>query len=151
MRDTSNVEEVFRVIESLRSELARLRQVERDYLKLSEEMRSLLARVERERAAATRGEAVFYFNLDTGHSTDYSASNLEEFIRVLEIVPVQSLEFHLNRGDFEAWLKFIGSEELSLTFGALRNENLSGEALRSRLLELVHSLSSVQGGTIDLS
>jgi len=142
LRGTSKEEEVFRAVEALRAELTRLRQVERDYVKLREELESLLARIERERAiTAPRGGGVFYFSRDMSRYTGLSASNLDEFFKVLAIVPVQSLEFHMNRGDFETWLRFIGSEELASVFAALRNENLSGEALRKRLLELVQSAS----------
>jgi hypothetical protein len=150
LRDTSKAEEVFRAIDSLRAELTRLRQVERDYLKLREELKSLLARVEQERLATAPRGGVFYFSLDVGRYTSYSASNLEEFFRVLRTVPVESLEFHLDRGDFEAWLKSMGSEELASTFGALRKENLSGEALRKRLLEVIQPAGSDHEGTIGL-
>lgn len=152
MRVTSKAEEVFRAIESLRAELARLRQVEKDYVKLHLELESLLARVERERATTVLGrEAVFYFSLEVGRYTGLSASSLDEFFKVLAIAPVQSLEFHLKRGDFEAWLKSIGLDDLASTFGALRKENMSGEALRSRILEVVQSVGSGEGETIDLS
>ena len=148
----SKVEEVFRAIESLRAELTRLRQVEKDYVKLHLELESLLARIERERATTAPGrEGVFYFSLEVGRYTGLSASSLDEFFKILAIAPAQSLAFHLNRGDFETWLRSTGSEELASAFGTLRNENMSGEALRSRLLEVIQSVSSDEGETIDLS
>lgn len=82
----------------------------------------------------------FRFSLSIGNYTQYSASNLDEFLRDLKIVPTQSLEFHLYRGDFEGWLKFMKSDELASAFGDLRVENLHGEALRNRLLEVAQSL-----------
>lgn len=133
----SNSVEVFRIIEAIQAEFKRLKQVERDYQKLQEEYDALRTKVEKEKAEATSVKAEpFRFNLGSNQSVNYTALNLDEFENVLKVVPVESLEFHMNRGDFEAWLKFIGSEDLALVFSSIRNENLSGEALRKRLLEV---------------
>ena len=146
LRNMSKVDEVFRTIEALQVELNRLRQVEIDYLKLLGEHEALLAQVEQEKTVtAPRREEVFYFSLGVDRFTGYSAANLEEFFKALTVVPAQSLEFHLSRGDFEAWLRFIGAEKLVSAFGALRNESLYGENLRKRLLEAVQSISSDEG------
>ncbi|MCJ7634507.1 DUF5752 family protein [Candidatus Bathyarchaeota archaeon] len=140
MKGTSDAEEVFRAIGAIRAEIVRLRQFEREYLKLREENENLRAKVEQEnaRSLAVRVEP-FRFSLGVDRFTGYVASNLDEFLDVLKSVPSQSLEFHLYRGDFEAWLKFTGSEELATVFGAVRNENLSGEVLRNRLLDAIQS------------
>ena len=136
----SKAEEVFRAIEALRAELTRLRQVEKDYARLQREFDALQAEAEQGKTATppVRVEA-FLFSQGLGSYTGHFASNLPEFYEALRVVPAESLEFHLSRGDFEAWLKAIGSEELASAFGAVRNEGLSGEALRRRLIELVRS------------
>ncbi len=47
----------------------------------------------------------FYFNMPTGEFTGYSARSLSELLQVLDKVPLESFAYHLNRGDFENWLR----------------------------------------------
>ncbi|MEM2014500.1 MAG: alpha-amylase, partial [Desulfurococcaceae archaeon] len=49
----------------------------------------------------------FYFNMPTGEFTGYSARSLPEFLEMLEKVPAESFIYHLNRGDFENWLRQV--------------------------------------------
>jgi len=48
-------------------------------------------------------ENAFYFFTSIGNYTGISADSLEEFVKRILEVNVKSLEFHLNRGDFEKW------------------------------------------------
>jgi hypothetical protein len=133
---TSKTEQVFQVIGAIRAEFTRLRHLEKDYETLREEHMSLLSKLEKEKArTATWTVPTFQFNLDAEHGTGHSASSLQEFYNNLGAVPAKSLEFHLNRQDFEAWLASIGQEELAQAFIKARGENLSDGALRSRLRE----------------
>ncbi len=118
----------------------RLRQFEREYIILKKENENLRAKVEQDysRILPSRVEP-FRFSLGVDRFTAYVASNLNEFLEVLKSVPSQSLEFHLYRGDFEAWLKFTGAEELAKVFSVIRNENLTGEILRNRLFQAIQS------------
>jgi hypothetical protein len=140
---TSKTERVFQVIGAIRAEFTRLRHLEKDYKTLREEHLSLLSKLEKEKVrAATRRVPTFQFNLDAEHGTGHSASSLHEFYNNLGAVPALSLEFHLNRQDFEAWFASIGQEELTRAFAEARGENLSDEALRSRLREFLKPYAS---------
>ena len=50
----------------------------------------------------------FYFGID--QPAELSAKTLEEFFQIVKQVGVGSLEFHLNRGDFENWLTDVWNE-----------------------------------------
>jgi 5S rRNA maturation endonuclease (ribonuclease M5) len=47
------------------------------------------------------------------------------------------LEFHLYRGDFEAWFAALGDSELAKRTLLLRDRKALGEKLRSELYETV--------------
>lgn len=143
MSGTSKTEQVFQVIGAIRAEFTRLRHLEKDYETLREEYMSLLSKLEKEKGrTATWRVPTFQFNLDAEHGTGHSASSLQEFYNNLGAVPAKSLEYHLNRKDFEAWFASIGQEELAQAFAEARGESLSDEALRSRLREVVKPYAS---------
>lgn len=73
----------------------------------------------------------FYATVDKPLSIH--AHNLRDFTTKLEKVDISSLEFHLKRGDFEAWFKGLGDEELAKKSILLKQKNLPGEELRKKL------------------
>ena len=82
-------------------------------------------------------EKAFYFFTSIGNYIGESAFSLEEFLRKIQEVNAKSLEFHLQRGDFEKWIRdVLGYEELANEVGKLRNLNLTGEPLRKELYEI---------------
>ena len=128
----SNSEEAFRVIKEIQVEIIRLKQVESNFKKLQEEYEALRKQVEKMHSLRVEP---FIFNVFGDQSINYIASSLDEFEHVLKVVPIETLEYHFNRGDFESWLKFIGLEDMELVFSSIRKENLFGEALRKRILD----------------
>ena len=50
---------------------------------------------------------------------------------------MKSIEFHLNREDFEKWIKHLTDLKLAGEIGKLRKKGLAGETLRSELYGLV--------------
>lgn len=83
-------------------------------------------------------EKAFYFFTSIGNYTGLSASSLKEFLEKINQVNIKSLEFHLNRGDFEKWLnEVLEDKKLAELLGRLQRSNLSGEILRSQLYEIV--------------
>lgn len=52
-------------------------------------------------------EKAFYFFKDVGQYTGDFALSLEEFYEMMDKVPLQSLEFHFLRGDFEKWIREV--------------------------------------------
>ena len=80
----------------------------------------------------------FYFCVDVGVYTGVSATSYEDFLTSIKQVEARSLNFHLNRGDFERWtLDILKDEELAREIGKLKSQKLSGSVLRSRLERIV--------------
>jgi len=83
-------------------------------------------------------EGAFYFFTSIGNYTGRFARCLEEFLSVIKDVDVESLEFHLHRGDFEKWIKNgIGDCELAEKIGKFRDAELNGDDLRRSLCYVV--------------
>ena len=79
-------------------------------------------------------EKAFYFFTSIGNYTGVSASSLREFIEKMNEVNVKSLEFHLNRGDFEKWInEVLEDADLAGEIKRLQKLNLTGDALRNQL------------------
>ena len=82
-------------------------------------------------------ESGFHFFTAIGNCTGITATNLSEFAAKLQIVPVESVDFHFQRKDFQKWIaETIGDKELAEginIFGAAR----SAEDLRKEILRIV--------------
>jgi len=138
----SKYEEAFRVINNLKEELHRLRRIEQEYYRLKREYEALLEQVKREDKGLTvKPEEGFYFCIDIGVYTEYSALSFAEFYEVFKKIPLTSIEFHMRGGDFEKWLSFIGMQDLVKEFENIRASNISGENLRRRLIEVMDKAS----------
>ncbi|MEM0116943.1 MAG: hypothetical protein QXV32_00625 [Conexivisphaerales archaeon] len=71
-------------------------------------------------------------------STDIYARTPIEFIEDLEKVPVEVIQSHFERGDFERWFReFVADETSAESIRAIKEQNLSGEQLRTRILEVI--------------
>ncbi len=90
-------------------------------------------------APVTNGMGFHFYNgIDS--STALTALTLEEFYRFIKQVNVDSLEFHLYRGDFENWLKEACKEaELADQIGCIKAVGFTAEELRKELLRLLDS------------
>jgi len=79
-------------------------------------------------------ERAFYFFTSVGNYTGMSAASLKEFTEKINEVNVKSLEFHLQRGDFEKWVnEVLQDKDLAFEIGRLQKFNLNGDALRNQL------------------
>jgi NDP-sugar pyrophosphorylase family protein len=80
----------------------------------------------------------FYFDTGLGQYSGILASSIQEFLDALKIVPLESLEYHIGRRDFEKWTKdVLGSVLLADNIRTLRRSQLKGEDLRLQLVEVV--------------
>ncbi len=80
----------------------------------------------------------FHFYLAEGTPTNLQAGSVREFRENVLKAEAASLEFHLNRGDFENWFRtsivdFPFTDELA----KIKKMNLSGEELRKAILKAV--------------
>jgi len=68
------------------------------------------------------------------------ADSLQDFCqRLLEVEP-KSVAFHLERQDFQNWLReVVGDEELASGLSGFKGRGFGPEELRSRVYELVKS------------
>jgi DNA-binding transcriptional ArsR family regulator len=82
-------------------------------------------------------EKSFHFYADIGKPLGIHAASIGDFCNKILKVDVNSLEFHLNRGDFEAWFNGLGDSELARKTSLLRERRMSGEELRKKLYEVV--------------
>jgi hypothetical protein len=80
----------------------------------------------------------FYFQKPGGRYLGLAAASLWEFRELLNEVPIDSLRYHLERGDFESWLQqVLHDEELARRVHKVGDHGLRGEDLRRALLEVV--------------
>jgi predicted transcriptional regulator len=82
-------------------------------------------------------EKSFHFYVDIGKPLNIHAASLNDFCDKLLKVNLESIEFHINRGDFEAWFTGLGDVELARKIFLLKEQKLFGEELRKRLYEIV--------------
>lgn len=91
----------------------------------------------------------FYFYLRENKSTGLLARSLQEFYGIVKTIDLASLEFHVQRGDFEKWIReVLSDEELGDEIAELRVKGLSGDALRDKLCESVGRNCKILNGLI---
>lgn len=140
--------ETVQLLLSLLEEADHLKGIEQKYLQLKKDYEGLVGkhyeelldkqRVAREPAEVKLMEA-FNFYVGMGRFTGLSASSLKDFHQKLKEAPLESIEFHSQRGDFEKWLRSSGCSELAEGFEGLRVKGASGENLRVKLIELLET------------
>ena len=90
-------------------------------------------------------EMGFHFYYGINQPTDFTAQSLEEFYRFIKQVRIDSVEFHLYRGDFENWLKEACKDAaLASEIGGIKAAGLKGEDLRKELLEVFDAKYGIQ-------
>ncbi len=82
-------------------------------------------------------EKSFHFYADIGKPLNIHAASLGDFCDKILKVDLSSVEFHINRGDFEAWFAGLGDAELARKTLLVREEKMAGENLRKKLYEMV--------------
>jgi len=116
---------------------------EKGYYVISENGRNMLGLPELSEKEATKilkyqaAEKSFHFYADIGKPLDIHAASLGDFCKKILKVDLLSLEFHADRGDFEAWFTDLGDVELARKALILRGQKILGENLRKKLYEIV--------------
>ena len=82
-------------------------------------------------------DKAFNFYLSLGKPLNLHAHNLKDFANKLDRADVASVEFHLQRGDFESWFKGLCDGKLAKKTVLLKRRNFVGEDLRKRLRDIV--------------
>ena len=86
--------------------------------------------------AQTSPEKAFHFYTAVGKPLNLSANSLYEFSEKIEAVTLDSVEFHMNRGDFEAWFTWLGDLELAKKTALLSCRKLKAEEFREKIREI---------------
>lgn len=116
---------------------------EKGYYVISEKGRNMLGLQELDEKEAAKilkyqvAEKSFHFYADIGKPLDIHAASLGDFCKKILEVDLPSLEFHADRGDFEAWFTELGDVELARKALIIRGQKIIGENLRKRLYEIV--------------
>jgi hypothetical protein len=84
-------------------------------------------------------EKAFHFYAGIGKPLNYYARDLQDFCDKILKVSVDSVEFHVNHGDFEAWFTGLGDVELARKTALLKEKKMSGEELRRKLHDIVEN------------
>ena len=84
-------------------------------------------------------DKAFHFYAGIGQPLSLYAHRLQDFSDKILEISVDSIEFHLNRGDFESWFTGLGDVELTRKTALLKEKKLVGEELRIRLHEIVEN------------
>jgi len=100
-----------------------------------------LPEIDKEKATAILAYApydkAFHFYADVGKPLDLHAHDIRDFANNIGKAEVESVQFHMYRGDFEAWFTSLGDQELAKKVALLKQKNVVGEDLRNRLHEIV--------------
>ncbi len=82
--------------------------------------------------------AAFHFYVDIGKYAGLSAGSYEDFLRMIKQVNVKSLNFHIERGDFEKWATdVLKDKKLTEEIAKIKKRKLRGVTLRNRLYRTV--------------
>ncbi|RLG89303.1 MAG: alpha-amylase [Thermoprotei archaeon] len=83
-------------------------------------------------------DKAFYFYLSYNAPTGISARSLEELTSALQIVPSESIAFHIRRGDLAQWIKtMFYLEDLSNALNELGKYDLSPSKLKRKAIEVI--------------
>jgi predicted transcriptional regulator len=84
-------------------------------------------------------EKAFHFYIGMNQPTGMHANSLRDFSEKLKHLDIRSIEFHISRKDFEAWVGSLGDHELARTIEEIRGKKVSGEKLRRLVHEAVQA------------
>ena len=89
-------------------------------------------------AHAPRDKA-FHFYAGIGKPLNLYAHSLQDFCDKILKVNVDTIEFHVTRGDFEAWFAGLGDAEMARKTALLKEKKMAGEELRRKLHEIIEN------------
>jgi DNA-binding transcriptional ArsR family regulator len=84
-------------------------------------------------------DKLFHFYASVGKPLSLHAHSLQDFRDKILKVNADSIDFHMSRGDFEAWFAGLGDVELAKKAALLKEKKMVGEELRGRVYEIVEN------------
>ncbi len=82
----------------------------------------------------------FTFSYEFARSSSITVRSLNDFYSALKTIDVSSIQFHMEKGDFERWLsQVVGDDKLADQVAKVNmpNRKLIGEALRKKVLAII--------------
>jgi DNA-binding Lrp family transcriptional regulator len=90
-------------------------------------------------------EMEFQFYTGIGQPTGFAAKSLKDFYEIVKQVPVDVLEFHLYRGDFENWIRAVFKDlAFADDFKNMKKMQLKGENLRKEITKAAEARYAFQ-------
>jgi hypothetical protein len=86
-----------------------------------------------------RFENGFHFYTAIGNYTGITATNLNEFVAKLQIIPKESITFHFQRKDFQKWIEYTLKDAVLSERISRVNREQSAEDLRKEILRTVET------------
>jgi Family of unknown function (DUF5752) len=78
-------------------------------------------------------EQAFYFYKGIGQPLNVSSRSMSEFADIVQDIDPTSVQFHVERGDFERWFRLLGEQALANQISGLRGKDISPQELRSEI------------------
>ena len=82
-------------------------------------------------------EKAFNFYESIDKPLNIHAHNLRDFANKIIKVDHTTIQFHMQRGDFEAWFRGVGDTELTKKISLLKKRNIAGQELQNQLHDMV--------------
>ncbi|WFO74559.1 glycoside hydrolase family 57 protein [Desulfurococcaceae archaeon MEX13E-LK6-19] len=83
-------------------------------------------------------DKAFHFHRREGEYLWVKANSIKEFIEKLEHIPLESVLYHLHRGDIQNWLRNIFAlDDLAKEIDEIARERLPAEEKRNKLLSIL--------------
>jgi alpha-amylase len=80
----------------------------------------------------------FTFFYEFARPSGLTVRSIDEFYSTLKTVDISSIRFHMERGDFERWIRqVVGDDKLADELISISNKKWRGEILRKRILATI--------------
>ena len=84
-------------------------------------------------------DKAFSFYREVGQPLGLASRSLDELATAVEGVDPSSVRFHIERGDFENWLRMLGDRPLADQVASLRGQHISPDELRRLLSSMIRT------------
>jgi hypothetical protein len=82
----------------------------------------------------------FHFCLEGGNYTGITATSIHEFTEKLQTIDQNSIDFHMQRKDFQKWIKNeFCDKELPKEIDHIHEEKVADKILRQELLDTINA------------
>jgi hypothetical protein len=87
----------------------------------------------------------FHFYIDIDKPTGFHADSIISFYELMKLLPRESVEFHLYRGDFENWFRDEFEDTiLANELAGMKSCELKDENLRKEILEVLEEKYAIE-------